>query len=139
LSDDVPWELARLNKYEISLISLRLPWIPIWQDRPGFSQYANKRTPVSYSNPVAQLRTLLPRDPNLVFKSILKNGCLISISSTHILAALKWLEANNPLYESICYNNNILESIQHQFSERDEDQPSEFSVESTPAESIKKQ
>lgn len=112
----IPHELSSLNKHEVLLISLRLPWIPIWRDIPGYSQYASKRTPVSFSNPVAQICNLLPRNPNVVFKSVLDNGQKIEICSQKVVNALNWLRKHNKLYRWITINNESLNIINTQYS-----------------------
>ena len=71
--DSTPKQLEGLNKYETMLISLRLPCVYVCRFKGNYGQYASIGTPISFTNPVAKLVEVLPRDPNLVFKHILRN------------------------------------------------------------------
>lgn len=77
----------------------------------GFGQYASKGSSVSFSNPVSDLVTILPRRPNAVFKDLLENGRPVDVKADRVLVALLWLKQNNPLYADISIDEEALHDI----------------------------
>lgn len=103
-------------------ICLRLPYIFIWRSQGNFGQYASVGSPDSFTNTVAKLCKVLPRNPNIVFQHIYQNGVKISIDAKKIRGALVWLKNNNELYYDIEFYENVFECISSEFENDSETQ-----------------
>lgn len=110
-NDAIPQQLSVLTHHESLLVALRLPCIYTWRSQCGFGQIASRGPPVSFSNPVAQLLTALPRKPSVILSVPLDRGLQINVDVSRVRAALTWLIAHNPLYASVSLDEDAFDDI----------------------------
>lgn len=110
-NNPIPDCLAALSVHDAMLIPLRLPCVYSWRCQGGYGQFATKGSPVSFSNPVAELVTSLPRHPAVVFAVMLENGQLVNVNADRVLHALIWLKENNYLYADVDIDETALTEI----------------------------
>lgn len=72
---------------------------------------------MSFINPVSVLERNLPRDPEIMFKTILENGIEVKISANNVKYDLEWLVMNNILYKDINIDNETIRNIEKVSSE----------------------
>ena len=112
--DDVPPELSDLNRMEIRLISLRIPFmkmvaLPCGKQRAIHGPAVNVLTDL---HPVCELLPRLPSQAQLVPMKLKRRLCYKGhymyeyVQPDKVMAALEWLKVNNPLYNDINININ---------------------------------
>ena len=111
----VPPELQNLSDLERKLVALRIPFMVIFCMLRYSSQYKARGGCTNVPTTLKQIVNLLPRMSSevqyhpmkLKKKMIYKSHFMYSfIRKDVVIAAIKWLKQNNPLYSSVDINDN---------------------------------
>jgi hypothetical protein len=108
--DDIPVELSDLNPLEVRLISLQIPFmkmvaLPCGKQRAIHRPAVNVPTDLT---PVCTLLSRLPSQTQMVPMKLKRKLCYKGhymyqyVRPAKVLAALQWLNSNNPLYKDGC-------------------------------------